>query len=644
MARVRISAPTASTRLDRDLVPAISLAVGSAIVLLAAGLRFYRLGFQALTGDEAFSMIVAQRWLVGAMDLYGSGSIESTPPLHYLLLSGWVAIAGPSEFAGRFLSLVFGVLLVTFAFRLGRSIGSSRLGFLFGLLASVNPFLVAYSQVARSYSLLACLAVLSTLAALPLLREPRNPEGRHLVCRSRIAYVFVTSLALYTHTFGALLLPFHWLLYLAWPRPRFGFGRWAVAQAAILVIAIPWWFRALILALHPAEMWLERGDTLSRLGAVLRAFLLGPSEAPVAESPPWTIVAALLVVAALAGAVPWRRSWPPASRVALAWTLGCLATAVVISLRVPLLRDRFLIVAAPGLVFSIAVAVERTRLARGLVSATMLTLALVASGAGLWSLYATVPFATARDARALLEHIAARRLPDSVFVANLPASDPFSQYYAPGLPTFFVPDAQPADRPDGAESLRHVARVSTDVWLVPFAYGVESDRFVERTMTETGFRAEDLWFGHLRLQRYALGEPSAEMRVVGTVFRDGPTRIALTEVMLAPNPATAGGVLRLALTWAPDGPTRERLTVFSHLVDESGAIQAQRDSEPLGGYSPTTSWRVGETIQDHLGVPLPKELAPRSYTLRLGLYGPDGARRLLDDGRDAFEVTVVVAR
>ncbi len=51
-------------------------AIALALTLLAFGLRLYRLDLQSLTGDEAFSILAAHRWVAGQLNLYGAGSVE----------------------------------------------------------------------------------------------------------------------------------------------------------------------------------------------------------------------------------------------------------------------------------------------------------------------------------------------------------------------------------------------------------------------------------------------------------------------------------------------------------------------------------------------------------------------------------------
>ena len=89
-----------------------------AITLVAFALRVYRLDFVSLRGDEAFTVIFVQRTWEGLWK--GISTIEPNPPLMYLALRVWVAIAGASEFATRYFSAFFGVLCVPLLYRLAR--------------------------------------------------------------------------------------------------------------------------------------------------------------------------------------------------------------------------------------------------------------------------------------------------------------------------------------------------------------------------------------------------------------------------------------------------------------------------------------------------------------------------------------------
>ena len=68
------------------------------ILLLATGLRFHRLAAQSFWNDEGNSARLSER----SPRLIVEGTAgDIHPPLYYLLLRGWRALAGDSEFGLR---------------------------------------------------------------------------------------------------------------------------------------------------------------------------------------------------------------------------------------------------------------------------------------------------------------------------------------------------------------------------------------------------------------------------------------------------------------------------------------------------------------------------------------------------------------
>lgn len=81
------------------------------------------------------------------------------PPLYFLLLKGWMALAGVSALAVRFFSVWFNVLLVSAPYALGRRWLDSHTGLLAGLLVAISPLYIVYSQEARVYAMLPLLYI-----------------------------------------------------------------------------------------------------------------------------------------------------------------------------------------------------------------------------------------------------------------------------------------------------------------------------------------------------------------------------------------------------------------------------------------------------------------------------------------------------
>ncbi|WP_420629845.1 glycosyltransferase family 39 protein [Candidatus Leptofilum sp.] len=86
--------------------------------------------------------------------------------------------------------------------------------------------------------------------------------------------------------------------------------------------------------------------------------------------------------------------------------------------------------------------------------------------------------------------------------------------------------------------------------------------------------------------------------------------------------ATAEAV-DVTLYWQTVTPPTTGWFVFVHLVDEAGEIVVQRDLVPADGLRPTTGWRASEIITDPHRLPLPPDLPPGTYSLRMGLFEPE---------------------
>ena len=153
------------------------------ITAVAALLRLHAVGADGLSSDEAFSWrMVGYPW----GDLLRRAVADVHPPLYYLLLKPWLALAGDAPAALRGLSVVFGVLVIPlvyalvregqrFARRASDDAGQDAWPALFAaLLVALHPTPVMASQNARMYSLSTALVILATLLLLRAMRRGRG--------------------------------------------------------------------------------------------------------------------------------------------------------------------------------------------------------------------------------------------------------------------------------------------------------------------------------------------------------------------------------------------------------------------------------------------------------------------------------------
>lgn len=86
--------------------------------------------------------------------------------------------------------------------------------------------------------------------------------------------------------------------------------------------------------------------------------------------------------------------------------------------------------------------------------------------------------------------------------------------------------------------------------------------------------------------------------------------------------------LEMTLYWQSIAPVDVDYDVFIHLLDETGRIVAQVDTQPLNGLAATSIWQAGDLIRDPHTLPLPPDLPAGTYTLVTGLFDRDTMTRL----------------
>lgn len=91
----------------------------------------------------------------------------------------------------------------------------------------------------------------------------------------------------------------------------------------------------------------------------------------------------------------------------------------------------------------------------------------------------------------------------------------------------------------------------------------------------------------------------------------------------------------VTVTWQPLATLQQDYTVFAQVLDANDHLLAQVDSQPQEGTYPTSTWRFGDIITDTLTWSGDLEKWDRVI---VGLYGSDGVRLPLVNGRDYSEV------
>lgn len=209
------------------------------IVVLGGILRFSKLEYQSLWNDELASMNrINQNSLKEVID---ATKKDVHPPLYYLLLFLWQKLYGSSIFSVRFLSAIFGVLSILAIFFLGKALYSDLEGLLSALILSISYFGIYYSQEVRGYSLLLLLSISSYFFFVKIQPQQEKPTNIRNKISYYIFYVIFTTMLIYTHYFGILIL-FSQFVFIAldfWGKRYKGILKPLLSQFCIILLYTP---------------------------------------------------------------------------------------------------------------------------------------------------------------------------------------------------------------------------------------------------------------------------------------------------------------------------------------------------------------------------------------------------------------------
>lgn len=174
--------------------PRVTLFLLSALLVLALGLRLYRVGTYGIYFDEKATLLVSQSVVMegyNQKDVFGKkyftpaefwrpktfndfieADIRSdlgNSPAYYGVLWAWLEVFGRSDVSLRMPSVIFSTLFVWLLFvfvrRHFRFLGTgpaNAVALTATAIATVEPFFVAYSHIARNYSMTFFLTLLAT--------------------------------------------------------------------------------------------------------------------------------------------------------------------------------------------------------------------------------------------------------------------------------------------------------------------------------------------------------------------------------------------------------------------------------------------------------------------------------------------------
>ncbi len=611
------------------------------ILLLATFLRFHLLDGQSFWNDEGNSARLSERSI--SLIIEGTAS-DIHPPLYYLGLRGWRELVGESEFGLRSFSAFAGVLVVAVSYALAkrwntefRREGPEEHGekreeslsvpTVTAVIITINPALIYYSQEARMYALLGLWAVLTSWLML-VWWEKRSISVA-------FGYILFATAGLYTHYFFPVVLVVHNLFVviclpfdklrtslsiLRQAQDRFVIRtllkrvfQWAGMMVAVFLLYLPW---------LPIFLQKFGSDGVKRpllpdfLHAVWRWMLFG---ATVENVIPALIILALL---GLWGVIKMRKQ-------AILPLLGMFIPLVFMYFTGTTGPEffKFLVVSVPFVAILLTMGKGKWG---GWIGLLTLLILLPGTVRSLNNMYHNPAYARA-DYRGMAAQIEAEAHPNAGVILDAPNQWEVFTYYYADESVYPLPKGR--SHPSPAEidaTLTDIAAKHDRLYAIFWGEAQrDPQRLIESWLDEHTFKATDEWVGDVRFVTYAVSDEAATEMETAVSLPFGES-IQLNGYTLRADALQGGDIVQVTLFWQTAVSLSQRYKVFLHLVDQNGQPIAQRDSEPRGGLSLTTSWQPNELIIDNHGVLLPAGLPVGKYNLLLGLYDvADPSKRLL---------------
>nr|PZN53620.1 MAG: hypothetical protein DIU68_12190 [Chloroflexota bacterium] len=618
------------------------IALALTLIALFAGfaVRLALHDYHGLEGDDGFSLSLTRYPLEALIPGLMRLELDIHPPLHFVLLKGWIAMTGDSLLSLRLMNILSDLLAGAFAARLaGRAFGR-RAGLVAAALWAFAPLLIYSTYLIRMYTLSALFAAGGAACTLETLKTGR--------LRWAIALGLFALAGLYTHIVGAVAAATFGLALVA---GGLAMGRWrgAMAGLAALVIAgvlfLP--FALPVLDVYRsgrtlgAEINTSRfGSALEIPGTVARVLLLHRPEAP-------GLVVLVILLAAAALAL-WRYDRRAVGVVVLAWAglLGMMALALFADLYKPRYLAPFALPALALLAGGVAALPRRVLRAVAL-------FALVAGG--IWGVVADLDRATRDDWIAATDFVQAHERPgDAIIIIPDWGQEAFAYHYEGNAPVTGIFPRLTEDV-DYAPILQSLAEGHDGVWLVRYQPEVaDPEGLAERWFNERAATAATAFPAGMRVTYYDF-QPRRDAlppdaRPLEAQFGD---RLALRGVYL---PVTSGPArdtrlhppsnwVRVALYWEAlqanvQAQPRVRLTdtagqVYGATLDEPNGVLARF---PVNNWQPGDIWQVNEQINVN------PETPPGVYNIEVMALDPATGEPLPASGADAGDFWVIAGQ
>ncbi len=323
------------------------------IVLLISSLlvRIISLLKSSIWHDEGFSLMLASR---SPLDIWLGSARDVHPPLYYEILHFWTEIFGNSVLSVRSLSLVAGIIVVWLGYQIAFMISKKRnVALLAGLLLSLNPFLIRYSQEVRMYGILGVFLLIAIIGLIKVSKDSKDWFGY-------VLYVIGVSAGLYTHYFTAMVVIAFWIYIVSiyFIKNKITLitnWRWWLANILALLIFLPW-VPSMMAQFTRAQGlgWLSK-TSIRTLNDTVWQFITFTDARQILILIYWLVP--ILILGLVVYVCIKDRSREKFSRLLALFTFLPLIMAIMISFIRPVFHERYFVFSAIGLCLMMALAI-----------------------------------------------------------------------------------------------------------------------------------------------------------------------------------------------------------------------------------------------------------------------------------------------
>jgi mannosyltransferase len=320
----------------------------------------------SLWGDEAASVLSAQRPLSTLFMMLTH--VDAVHGTYYVFLHFWVDVFGASPFSVRLPPAIAVGFAVAGVVYLVAWLGTARLALVAGIICCVLPRVTYMGEETRTYAFGAAYAAWGTWVLVRLVSDTSRSR------RWWVAYAVLMTFGTYAFLYFGLFVVVHGLALLSSSQGRLIMRRWLVTSAIVVGAASP---LLVVGFLQRSQIAYLAGETTVTFTSMTVGLWF--------STPTFAVVAWLLIIIGLAGALVRRRASPRRDGVSLVvlavlWMIVPGLILVLISIPDNSFTGRYLSYSAPAVAILMAIGIET--IARGglrrMIGLTVITTAFAA--------------------------------------------------------------------------------------------------------------------------------------------------------------------------------------------------------------------------------------------------------------------------